>query len=333
MIQKKEIIKLEIELNNVCPLSCPMCLRTTIDKEYFLDKTKFISLRDIDLIMDELPNLKYVELVGSISEPTTHPDFLEIIKYLKTKKLKIFISTNANTRNKEFWANLGLLLNKDDIINFAIDGSTQKIYEKYRVNGNLQRVKNNIRFFRKVNKSTFLNLQNIKFSHNKDDKENILELAKDLGFNSIEYLPCGEPDPDQRHLITTKEYKQFLFKNKLNKSISKTGKINVYCQYDLDKGIFLSFDSKLYICCEYDKKRDRPKISESMEEAFNLLNKEYNDICNTTCCQKNCSRYSYKLYNQNRTEIINLENNNDILVIPYWNKSFIFNPEESYHDK
>ena len=38
-------------------------------------------------------------LVGSMSEPTLYPHFLELIDYLKSRDIKIEICTNGDTRN------------------------------------------------------------------------------------------------------------------------------------------------------------------------------------------------------------------------------------------
>jgi MoaA/NifB/PqqE/SkfB family radical SAM enzyme len=59
-----------------------------------------------------------------MSEPTLHPQFLDIINYLKSRNIKIKICTNGDTNNPIFWKKLGEMLNNDDRVWFGICGST-----------------------------------------------------------------------------------------------------------------------------------------------------------------------------------------------------------------
>jgi wyosine [tRNA(Phe)-imidazoG37] synthetase (radical SAM superfamily) len=63
-------------------------------------------------------------LVGSLSEPTLYPYIFELIKYLKSRKIKIELCTNGDTHNPEWWYKLGKLFDLNDSVYFTICGST-----------------------------------------------------------------------------------------------------------------------------------------------------------------------------------------------------------------
>lgn len=59
-----------------------------------------------------------------MSEPTLHPDFLNLVRKIKEKHLKLKICTNGSTRDRQFWHDLGEILDENDRVWFAICGST-----------------------------------------------------------------------------------------------------------------------------------------------------------------------------------------------------------------
>ncbi len=320
MIKPEDITTIEVELSNVCPLACPMCLRKVPS---FQDKIKDSSFIDIDNLLWTLkrfPNLKNIELVGTISEPTTHPEFLSLVRSLKKLKLNIFISTNANTKNDTFWKELGYLLTTNDIINFAIDGSTQEVYQNYRINGKLDKVLKNAELLIE-NSNCWVNMQNIQFKFNQEDKEKVTQLAKDMNFSSIEYLPCGEAHQDLNYLLADDLAKEYQRKNKMISAIKNP---KLLCQVDIDHRLFISYDEKLFICNEFAENSptmDKPNMM-NFQETWNCLEDDYNDRINTECCNIHCTKISYHFYAKFPTVIINFKNKDVLKVLPPWNITY-----------
>ena len=89
-------------------------------------------------------------LVGSMSEPTLYKDFIQLVQYLKSRKIKIEICTNGDTRNDDFWKQLGLSLSMIDEVYFTICGSTQELHERYRKNTCLKNILHNASVLRAV---------------------------------------------------------------------------------------------------------------------------------------------------------------------------------------
>ena len=87
MWHKDTIEWLDIELTSYCNIKCPGCLRQESHNkvEPILNKS-YTKLSDLKkwITADGLPNLKYINFCGSVDEPTSHPEILEIVDYFKS---------------------------------------------------------------------------------------------------------------------------------------------------------------------------------------------------------------------------------------------------------
>ena len=147
MITLESIKTVNIELNNICNLSCTLCQRNNPEMDYYLKQKNHLDYDALLKTLDKFKNLKNVYLFGNLSEPVLYYNFLNLIKELKKRNLNLTISTNGNPYSETFWKDFGNSLDSNDTCIFAIDGSTQEKYQKYRVGGNLEKVlKNYITF-------------------------------------------------------------------------------------------------------------------------------------------------------------------------------------------
>lgn len=166
-MNKDDIYEIEIEMTTLCNAQCPLCFR---NYKVFNDKYKIPYVRkleDITYQLDQFNNLKYVMIVGSMSEPTLYPYIFLFIKYLKSRNIDIEICTNGDTHDVQFWKNLALILSDTDKVYFTICGSTQKIHEHYRKNTNLQNILKNAYALRSIRQIDYA--QCIRFNYNSDD--------------------------------------------------------------------------------------------------------------------------------------------------------------------
>jgi MoaA/NifB/PqqE/SkfB family radical SAM enzyme len=166
-LDKETVLDIELELSTLCNAKCPLCYRSyeTYDEHYPTNIVR--PLKNIINQLEEYPNIEWVRLVGSISEPTLYPHFFELVKYIKTRNVKIEICTNGSTNDIKWWEDLSLLLTKDDKIFFTICGSTQELHETYRVNTNLKKILENAKSFRSESKNDYA--QCIQFDYNWKD--------------------------------------------------------------------------------------------------------------------------------------------------------------------
>lgn len=162
-----QVLDIELELSTACNADCQLCYRNyKVFQEHYPER-KIRTLEDIKQDIEKFKNLKDIRLVGSISEPTLYPDFLELVKYIKDKGITIEICTNGDTRGIKFWKELGSLLTKEDSVFFSICGLTQETHNRYRTGTSLENIIKNVHAFRTVSKNDYA--QCIKFRYNEKE--------------------------------------------------------------------------------------------------------------------------------------------------------------------
>lgn len=133
-LPKKRIVRdypllVDIELASICNLKCPMCYTIT---DEFKSKVKkgLIDFSLFKKLVDEIAGKVFALRLSLRGEPTLHPDFIEAIKYAKSKGIKeISTLTNGSRLDLEFFAKAakaGL-----DWITISIDGVDEE-YEAVR---------------------------------------------------------------------------------------------------------------------------------------------------------------------------------------------------------
>jgi len=156
---------IEFDLGDYCNAACPLCARNyknaTINSKfrYHID-----IIEQLDTLLKN-NKIEWVRLVGSVSEPTLHPDFLIIVKEIKKRNINIEICTNGDTRTQSFWEELKTLLTINDKVYFTICGSTQELHEVYRKNTKLKNILQNIKYFQSANKNDYAQCIEFKYNH------------------------------------------------------------------------------------------------------------------------------------------------------------------------
>src|SRR5215213_5963212 len=134
-IQWGQPISISFEPTTSCNLRCPECpsgLRAFTRPTGMLKKDFF--RETIDELSKELVYLVFYFQ----GEPYLNPDFLEMVKYASDKGIYTATSTNAHyltDANAKKTIESGL-----DRLIISIDGTTQDVYQKYRVGGSLNKV-------------------------------------------------------------------------------------------------------------------------------------------------------------------------------------------------
>ncbi len=167
MLSLPKVIDIELELTTLCNAQCQLCYRnyTTFAEHYPENKVR--PIREVIAQLETFPDLEWVRLVGTISEPTLYKDFFELVQYIKSRNIKIEICTNGDTHKPNWWKELSTYMNSDDRVYFSICGSTQELHEVYRTNTKLKRILDNARSFRSANKNDYA--QCIRFDYNDAD--------------------------------------------------------------------------------------------------------------------------------------------------------------------
>lgn len=167
MLKMPKVIDLELELTTLCNAHCGLCYRNyTTFKDHY-PETKIRPLQEIIDQLETFPDLEWIRLVGTISEPTLYKEFFPLVKYMKARGIKIEICTNGDTNNPSWWAELGTILTAEDRVYFSICGSTQELHNIYRTNTSLKDILINAAAFRTDKKNDYA--QCIRFDYNSDD--------------------------------------------------------------------------------------------------------------------------------------------------------------------
>jgi radical SAM protein with 4Fe4S-binding SPASM domain len=245
-------VSISFEPTTSCNLRCPECpsgLRS------FTRPTGMLQNNFFRETIDQLsPELLYLIFYFQ-GEPYLNPDFLDMVKYAAQKKIYTATSTNAHyltDQNARRTVESGL-----DRLIISIDGSTQEVYEQYRVGGNLEKVLDGARRMVKwkkelKSKTPFIFFQFLVVKPNEHQLEDIQKLAKEIGVDEVRFKTAQvydfEKDPNQ--LIPLNEKFSRYKKNKQGDYEFKNS-LNNHC-WRLWHATVITWDGLVVPCC-FDK--------------------------------------------------------------------------------
>src|ERR1700712_2629356 len=196
-------ISVSFEPTTSCNLRCPECpsgLRSFTRPTGMLEKDFFRQTID-DIHKDLLYLIFYFQ-----GEPYLNRDFLNMVKYASTKGIYTATSTNAHYLSDEL-AKRTVESGLDRLI-ISIDGTTQEVYQSYRVGGKLDKVlegaKNIVKWKKELNSKTpFVFFQFLVVKHNEHQIEDVKRLAKEIGVDEVRFKTAQVYDyeNDPNHLI------------------------------------------------------------------------------------------------------------------------------------
>ena len=141
-----------IEPTNICNLHCPLC-STGIGAE--TRKKGSFTYENFKKIIDQVKDSVLELWLQNWGEPTLVKELPKMINYASTKKVFTLLSSNFSVNYSDEYleefikSGLGKL-------QISLDGTTQEIYEKYRINGNIETVFSNIKKAIKIKKENNL---------------------------------------------------------------------------------------------------------------------------------------------------------------------------------
>jgi len=245
-------VSISFEPTTSCNLRCPECpsgLRQFSRPTGMLQNDLFT--RTIDEIHKELLYLIFYFQ----GEPYLNPDFLKMVKYASDKKIYTATSTNAHYLNDEA-ARKTVESGLDRLI-ISIDGTTQDVYQQYRVGGNLEKVlegaKNIMKWKKELkSKTPFVFFQFLVVKPNEHQIEDIKRLAKEVGVDEVRFKTAQvyEYETDPNNLIPTID-KYSRYKKNTDGSYSAKNKLANRC-WKLQHANVITWDGLVVPCC-FDK--------------------------------------------------------------------------------
>lgn len=183
---------LKIETTVLCNLRCPGCFRT---ESALKSQNKFMGFDQYRKIVDPLaPYLLEISLYDQ-GEPLLHPQVFEFLNYNAQKNIGTIVSSNYAMRLSE--ERLTKLITSGlDYLIVAVDGITQKTYEKYRVGGRLAVVLDNLKRTialkkRLRTKRPYVEWQMVDFDWNKSEQPRAAKLAQEIGCDFFNVVTDG----------------------------------------------------------------------------------------------------------------------------------------------
>ncbi|UTW63909.1 SPASM domain-containing protein [bacterium SCSIO 12741] len=261
-------ISLSIEPTTTCNLGCPECpsgLRS------FTRPTGNLETGMFQKVLDELGDrLTYCTFYFQ-GEPYLNPKFLDLVKLASDRGIYTNTSTNAHFL-RDSVARKTVESGLDRII-ISIDGSTQDVYEQYRVNGKLDKViegtKNLVRWKKELkSKTPYIIFQFLAVRPNEHQVEEVRQLGKDLGVDETKIKTAQLYDyEDGNPLMPTQEKYSRYKKGKDGKYQIKNPLLN-HC-WRMWQGCVITWDGRIVPCC-FDK--------DAKHQLGNLSNQSFYDI-------------------------------------------------------
>lgn len=171
-------------VTNICQLKCPLCI-TGLRKQN--KKLQHMPFHLFQSILEKIKEYAVLIQLFRWGEPLLYPHFIDMLEYCYGYNLNTEVSSNLSFGNidekLEAMARFEL-----KTLTVAMDGVTQKTYEKYRVGGNLGHVLNNIQKiveFREKHGTKYpeIVLQFLLNKHSSEEVEMVRRFYKKWGFD------------------------------------------------------------------------------------------------------------------------------------------------------
>ncbi len=183
---------IQLELTNICNLRCPLCptgSRTLARPKGMMSLDTF---RDL---MDEIGDTLIATYLFCFGEPFMNPHLFEMISALDRRGITSLTSTNGHFCQTKDEASR-LVESGLNVLIIAVDGSTQEVYQSYRIGGDIERVKRFITLVEeaKTRLSTpypYTVMRTVVTRDNAPDLQHLEEMARGLGVNMFTYKSVG----------------------------------------------------------------------------------------------------------------------------------------------
>ncbi len=261
-------ITISFEPTTSCNLRCPECpsgLRAFSRPTGMLQKDFFRTTID-DMHKELLYLIFYFQ-----GEPYLNPDFLEMVKYANEKKIYTATSTNAHyltDENAKRTVESGL-----DRLIISLDGTTQDVYQQYRIGGNIDKVlqgaKNIVKWKKELNSKTpYIFFQFLVVKPNEHQIEEVKKLAKEIGVDDVKFKTAQIYDFENGNPLipTIDKYSRYAKQN--DGAYKIKNKLANHC-WKLQHSCVISWDGLVVPCC-FDK--------DATHQLGDLKNKSFKEI-------------------------------------------------------
>lgn len=283
-------ISMSFEPTTSCNLRCPECpsgLRAFTRPKGMLDQSFF------QKTMDELAKELVYLIFYFQGEPYLNPGFLDMVKYASDKGIYTATSTNAHFLDDEK-AKKTVESGLDRLI-ISIDGTTQDVYQQYRIGGKLEKVlegaRNIVKWKKKLrSKTPFVFFQFLVVKPNEHQIEEVKKLAKEIGVDQVRFKTAQVYNYKNGNPLIPTLDKFSRYRKKEDGSYAIKNKLANHC-WRLWHDPVVTWDGLVVPCC-FDK--------DAIHRLGDLKQKSFKEI------------WQDKQYTQFRTQILGGRKNIDI---------------------
>jgi len=240
-----------IEPTTSCNLRCPECpsgLRS------FSRPTGMLTTPMFSKVIDELYKQITYLIFYFQGEPYLNTSFLEMVKYASSKGIYTATSTNAHyltDENARKTVESGL-----DRLIISIDGTTQEVYEQYRIGGSLEKVlegtKNMVHWKKKLRSSTpHIIFQFLVVKPNQHQLADVKKMAKELGVTEVRFKTAQIYDYKNGSSLIPDIDKYARYKKNGDDTYSIKNSLLNHC-WKMWHSCVITWDGKIVPCC-FDK--------------------------------------------------------------------------------
>jgi len=236
------------DITHMCNLRCKHCYANAgkrIEEEF--------ALEEIKKIVDELDSLGTVLIALAGGEPMLRKDIYEIISYIKSKGMEVFLNTN------------GTMINEDTIIELINAGLThieisvdglEEDHDFIRGKGSFEKVLNALEICKKYNIK--VGIMSTLFKHNYKNIPNFIDYFYDkgvVGIGFLRFIPSGRGKENNNILametMARKEAIEMVYKKRI--------------QYGEDFYLKIETPVSYLVAKEYDELMNKHKYTSFMQ--------------------------------------------------------------------
>lgn len=245
---------ISFEPTTSCNLRCPECpsgLRAFTRPIGMLEKDFFTKT------IEELHREMMYLIFYFQGEPYLNPDFLDMVKFAADKKIYTATSTNAhylNDTNARRTVESGL-----DRLIISIDGTTQEVYQQYRIGGKLDKVlegaRNIVKWKKELNsKKPYVFFQFLVVKPNEHQIEDVKKLAKEIGVDDVRFKTAQIYDYENGNPLIPTIDKYSRYRQTAAGKYEIKNSLENHC-WKLWHACVISWDGLVVPCC-FDKDAD-----------------------------------------------------------------------------
>ena len=245
---------ISFEPTTSCNLRCPECpsgLRAFTRPTGMLEKNFFTET------IEELHNEMLYLIFYFQGEPYLNPAFLDMVSFAASKKIYTATSTNAHYLNDEN-ARRTIESGLDRLI-ISIDGTTQEVYEQYRIGGQLEKVlegtRNIVKWKKKLkSKTPYVFFQFLVVKPNEHQIDDIKRLANEIGVDGVRFKTAQIYDYKNGNSLIPSINKFSRYKKQADGTYTIKNSLENQC-WKLWHACVITWDGLVVPCC-FDKDAD-----------------------------------------------------------------------------